>query len=241
MPRTGSTLLEQLIAAHPDVYAAGELHNFFASWIEQLKPSLRDITALDAVAAGGQLDFERLGRDYIQSTRPRTGHTARFIDKLPDNFLYVGAILKALPGARVIHMTRNPMDTCYAVFKQLFARNAHPYSYDQQEMASYYGLYRELMAHWHRCYPGAIFEVSYEALVQDTEKEMERVYDFLGLEWRSEYLEYRKKKQAVGTASTAQVRQPVYSSSLEKWRHYEQQLQPLKQSLVKNGILEADF
>jgi tetratricopeptide (TPR) repeat protein len=238
MPRTGSTLLEQMVAADPEVFAAGELHNFFASWVGQLKPSLPNMTTIDAIAAGGRLDFARLGREYIQSTRPRTGHTTRFIDKLPDNFLYVGAILKALPNARVIHMTRNPVDTCYAVYKQLFARMAHPYSYDQKELALYYCLYRDLMTHWKQCFPGAIFEVSYDSLIQDTENQMQRVFDFLGLEWRSEYLEYRKKKQAVGTASTAQVRQPVYRSSLEKWRHYEQQLQPLLQILVDRKIVK---
>ena len=236
MPRTGSTLLEQLIAADPDVFAAGELRNFLAAWVQQLKPSMQQVTPIDVMAAGNRLDFARLGRDYIASTRPRTGHTARFIDKLPNNFQYVGAILKALPNARVIHMRRNPMDTCYAVYKQLFARNAHPYSYDQRELARYFILYRDLMDHWQHCFPGAIYDVHYESLVQDTPEVMQGVFDFLGLRWRQDYLEYHKKRQAVGTASTAQVRQPVYRSSVQKWRHYETQLQPLRQALEAAGL-----
>jgi Flp pilus assembly protein TadD len=231
MPRTGSTLLEQLIAAHPDVFAAGELQNMLAAWVQQIGKDPATLTPVDVAAAGRRLDFARLGRDYIESTRPRSGKTPRFIDKLPTNFLYLGAILKALPNARVVHMTRNPMDTCYANYKQLFARNAHPWSYDQEELAAYFRRYRDLMDHWHECFPGAICDVSYEALVQDTETEMRRVFEFLGLQWVSEYLDYRKKEQAVGTASTAQVRQAVYQTSLQKWRHYERQLQPLRRAL----------
>lgn len=239
MPRTGSTLLEQLIAADADVFAAGELHSFFAAWLQQIKPSLSHFTPVEIIAGGARLDFGRLGRDYIDSTRPRTGRTARFIDKLPDNFLYIGAILKALPNARIIHMARNPMDTCYAVYKQLFARNAHAYSYDQNELGQRFLMYRELMEHWQQCYPGAIHTVHYESLVQNTSDVMQSVFDFLGLQWNENYLDYRKNRQAVGTASTAQVRQAVYRSSVEKWRHYEVQLRPLKQELQAAGLVEA--
>ncbi len=236
LPRTGTTLLEQILGAHSEVFAAGELRNFFAAWIAQARPRIERLTPLSAMAFGTQLDFARLGNDYVDSTRPRTGHLARFIDKMPNNFLYLGAIARALPKAKILHMTREPMDTCYANYKQLFGRSACPYSYTQEEMAGYYLLYRELMAHWEACFPGRICTVSYEQLVTDTATETRRVLEFLELDWQPQCLEYHRLKQAVGTASTAQVRQPVYTSSVQKWRRYEQQLQPMRTILSDAGI-----
>ncbi|KAA1194330.1 tetratricopeptide repeat protein [Pseudohalioglobus sediminis] len=236
MPRTGTTLLEQIVGAHTEVFAAGELQNFFAAWVAQARSQLERVTPLATMACGAQLDFARLGDDYVASTRPRTGHSMRFIDKMPNNFLYLGAIALALPQAKILHMTRHPMDTCYSNYKQLFGRNACPYSYTQEEMAGYYLLYRDLMAHWESCFPGRICRVSYEQLVSDTENEARRVMDFLELDWQEDCLQYHRLKQAVGTASTAQVRQPVYTSSVQKWRCYEQQLQPMRDVLVAAGV-----
>ncbi|MCY4212096.1 MAG: sulfotransferase [Gammaproteobacteria bacterium] len=236
MPRTGTTLLEQILGAHSEVFAAGELRNFFAAWLVQARPRIERLTPQAAMAFGAQLDFARLGGDYVASTRPRTGHRPRFIDKMPNNFLYLGAIALALPKAKILHMTRDPMDTCYANYKQLFGRSACPYSYTQEEMAGYYLLYRELMAHWEACLPGRIGTVSYERLVADTGTETRRALEFLGLEWQPQCLEYWRLKQAVGTASTAQVREPVYATSVGKWRCYEDQLAPMRETLTAAGI-----
>ncbi len=236
MPRTGTTLLEQILGAHSEVFAAGELRNFFAAWVAQSRPRIERLTPLSAMAFGAQLDFARLGDDYVASTRPRTGHSRRFIDKMPNNFLYLGAIARALPKAKILHMTREPMDTCYANYKQLFGRGACPYSYTQEEMAGYYLLYRGLMTHWETCFPGRLCTVSYERLVADTAAETRRVLEFLELDWQPRCLQYHRLKQAVGTASTAQVRQPVYASSVRKWRRYEQQLQAMHTILIDAGI-----
>jgi Tfp pilus assembly protein PilF len=234
MPRTGTTLLEQIIAAHSEVFAAGELQHFFAAWMSQARPQLPRISPEAAMAFGTSLDFRRLGEDYIASTRPRTGRTARFIDKMPNNFLYLGAIATALPRAKIIHMTRDPMDTCYANYKQLFGRSACPYSYTQVELAEYYRLYRNLMDHWEDCFPGRIYAISYEELVEDTETTAREVLARLELDWQPRCLEFHTLKQAVGTASTAQVRQPVYRSSVQKWRHYEAQLAPMRE-IIERG------
>ncbi len=236
MPRTGTTLLEQILGAHSEVFAAGELRNFFAAWVAQARPHIERLTPLSTMAFGSQLDFARLGDDYVASTRPRTGHTPRFIDKMPNNYLYIGAIALALPKAKILHMTREPMDTCYANYKQLFGRSACPYCYTQAEMASYYLLYDELMAHWEACFPGRICTISYEQLVTDTAGEARRALEFLELDWQPQCLEYHRLKQAVGTASTAQVRQPVYTSSVQKWRRYETQLQPMRAILREAGV-----
>ncbi len=236
MPRTGTTLLEQILGAHSEVFAAGELRNFFAAWVAQARPRVERLTPLSAMAFGAQLDFARLGDDYVASTRPRTGREKRFIDKMPNNFLYLGAIARALPKAKILHMTRQPMDTCYANYKQLFGRTACPHSYTQEEMAGYYLLYRELMAHWETCFPNRLCTVSYERLVADAGAETRRALAFLGLDWQPQCLEYRRFRQAVGTASTAQVREPVYATSVGKWRCYEEQLAPMREILTATGI-----
>ncbi len=236
MPRTGTTLLEQILGAHSEVFAAGELRNFFAAWVSQARSRIERLTPLSVTAFGTELDFAKLGDDYVASTRPRTGREKRFIDKMPNNFLYLGAIARALPKAKILHMTREPMDTCYANYKQLFGRSACPYSYTQEEMADYYLLYEELMAHWEACFPSRLCTVSYERLVADTAAETRRVLAFLGLDWQPQCLEYHRLKQAVGTASTAQVRQPVYTSSVQKWRRYETQLQPMRAILREAGV-----
>ena len=231
MPRTGTTLLERIISSHEQVFAAGELQNFLSMWVNQVREADVKVTPQNVMGFGRQLDYKALGESYINSTRPRTGKTLHFIDKMPNNFIYLGAILKALPNAKIIHMTRNPMDTCYANYKQLFGRNACPYSYSQSEMSAYYQLYKELMNHWQQCFPKSIYTLSYESLVTDTPAQAKALFEYLNLQWDERYLEVDKNSSAVGTASTAQVRQPIYTSSLEKWKNYQQQLQPMLEQL----------
>ena len=160
------------------------------------------------------------------------------IDKLPFNFLYCGLIHRALPNAKIIHMTRDPMDTCYAVYKTLFGQ-AYPFSYDLDELAAYFLAYRRLMDHWHEVMPGQILNVAYEDVVADTESAARRLTEYCGLQWERECLEFHTSRAATTTASAAQVRQPVYSSSVQKWRHYEQQLAPLQARLLDAGLIET--
>ena len=238
MPRTGTTLLERILGSHSDVHAAGELANF-AVQMSRLagkaagdrRPSRDELVEISA-----GIDFAELGRDYLESTRPETGMTARFIDKLPLNYLYVGLIHRALPNATIIHVQRDPMDTCYAVFKTLF-KDPYPFSYDLEELARYYVAYHELMEHWHAALPGVLHTVRYEDLVGDIDREARSAVEACGLEWQDACLEFHKSKEASTTASAAQIRQPVYSSSVGRWHDYEQQLQPVYDILRDAGIV----
>ena len=188
-------------------------------------------------AASLKMDFSRLGRNYIAAARQATDSTSpHFIDKLPLNFLYCGLIHRALPNAKIIHMVRNPLDTCYAVYKTLFGQ-AYPFSYDLDELANYYIAYRKLMTHWQKVIPGVIIDIAYEDVVADFEQQARRLIDNCGLDWEPECLEFHKSKAVSTTASAVQIRQPVYTSSIQKWRYYERQLAPLKARLVAAGLV----
>jgi hypothetical protein len=189
----------------------------------------------DMVRYSAQLDFAKLGEAYVKSTRPLTGHTALFIDKLPLNYLYIGLIKLSLPNAKIINLQRHPLDTCYAIYKQLFA-DAYPFSYQLEELGQYYVAYDRLMAHWREVLPGAIHMVQYEELVADVEAVSKRLVEYCELDWQPGCLKFYDNTQASTTASTVQVRQPVYQSSVAKWRRYEKQLAPLISVLEGAGI-----
>jgi hypothetical protein len=237
MPRTGTTLVERILSSHTDVFAAGELNNFAVQLMNLVRAHVSEnkLPRDELVRLSAGIDFKTLGAAYIESTRPFTGHTPRFIDKLPLNYLYTGLIHLALPNAKVINLRRNPMDTCYAVYKQLFL-DAYPFSYDLEELGKYYVAYHRLMEHWHAVLPGVIHTVDYETLVSDIEGESRRLLDFCDLDWQPQVLKYYESKEASTTASTTQVRQPVYKSSVGRWRDYERQLQPLIRILRDAGI-----
>ena len=237
LPRTGTTLVERILGSHSAVFAAGELNNFSSKMMKQARElsSGKDVSRLKLVRSTAGLDFARLGRDYIASTRPLTGSTPHFVDKLPYNFLYLGLIHLALPNARIINLTRHPMAACYAIYKQLF-REAYPFSYDLNDLGQYYVAYRRLMAHWADVIPGRVYTLAYEELVADTEVQAHKLLAHCGLEFEEECLRFHDSKQASTTASAAQVRQPIYASSLARWRRYEAQLQPLADILHAAGI-----
>lgn len=233
MPRTGSTLVERIIGSHSDVHAAGELNNF-AIELTRLagKPGL---TKEELVQRTTQVDFAALGQNYIESTRPATGLTPHFIDKMPLNFLYAGLIHLALPQARLVHLERHPLDTCYAIYKTLF-QDAYPYSYKLEELGHYYVAYYRLMQHWQRVIPGVIHTVRYEQVVQDTDTQSHALLAACGLPWQDQCLRFYDNPQSSTTASASQVRMPVYTSSLNRWRDYPDQLQPLIDILHAAGI-----
>ena len=237
MPRTGTTLVERILASHSQVFAAGELNNFAAQLMVMMRKQNADkrVSRDAMVASSAELDFRLLGDAYIESTRPFTGKTAHFIDKMPLNYLYIGLIHLALPNATIINLERDPMDTCYAVFKQLFV-DAYPFSYDLKELATYYVAYHQLMEHWNRVLPGVVHTVRYEALVDEPEAHTRQLLDACALEWDPQCLKFYENREASTTASTAQIRRPVYKSSIGKWRNYEQQLQPAVEILRQAGI-----
>ena len=229
MPRTGTTLVDRILSSHPDVFAAGELTNFALMSKRAVGTESAYIADPDTLLATKSLNFAALGRDYLDSTRPRTGHTRHFIDKMPLNFFYAGLIHRALPRARIICLRRNPLDTCLSNYRQLFATSFsyYNYAYDLLDTGRYYQQFDALMAHWRETIPEAFLEVRYESVIEDTEREARRLLDFCGLPYRPEVLAFHENAAPVATASSVQVRQPIYRTSIERWRKYEAQIEPL--------------
>lgn len=227
MPRSGTTLTEQIIASHPDVHGAGEL------------PDLMAIAKRDAGGAVFQNNLRSFdpawltawGAEYVAGLQRRAPIMGRITDKMPENFLAVGLIHVMLPNAKIIHVNRNPVDTCVSCFFQLF-REKQEFTYDLAELGRYYSGYACLMEHWRKVLPeGAFLDVQYEDIVSDQEEQSRRIIEYCGLEWNDVCLDFHRNKRAVRTASMAQVRQPMYKSSVERWRHYEKYLKPLLDAL----------
>jgi tetratricopeptide (TPR) repeat protein len=223
LPRTGTTLVDRILGSHPGVFSAGELPNF-ATLIKKAArtPSnlVLDPATLNVVK---DLDIHHLGRIYIDSTRPRTGSTPRFTDKMPLNFFYAGLIARALPNARIICLRREAMDTCLSNFRQLFATgfSYYNYAYDLEDTGRYYLLFDELVTHWREQLPPDRFtEVHYEQLVADQEAQSRRLVEFCGLDWDPACLEFHRNEAPVATASSVQVRSPIYTTSIGRWKRY---------------------
>jgi Tfp pilus assembly protein PilF len=242
LPRSGTTLVERILGSHSGVFAAGELNHFAAALVSAAmsRSGGRPLPRPQLVAATRELDFGALGADYLERTRPGTSQRAHFTDKMPLNYLYCGLIRRALPNARIVHVTRHPMASCYAMFKTLF-KDGYPFSYDLDDVARYYVGYRRLMDHWRRSMPGVIYDISYERLVRDQESESRRLLAACGLEWEDGCLEFHRNPTVTTTASASQVRRPIYDSSLKQWRHYEGQLEGLRNQLQAAGIGAAEL
>lgn len=232
MPRSGTTLLEQVFHSHRDVFGAGEL-----GFMPQLvRGKFKDMRAFEDKLKAGKVTaetFREIGAAYIEKVREINTDSQYITDKMPHNFLQVGFIKLALPNAKVIHSYRNPIDNAFAIFKQIFGNDGHPYAYDLVELGQYHNKYRELMAHWNTIFPDQILENRYEDMVADLEKQTRKVLDFCGLDWDPNCLNFHESDRAIRTASVTQVRQPIYTGSVEKWRKYEAQLQPLIRVLEK--------
>ncbi len=239
MPRTGTTLLERMLGRHSEVASAGELLDFGQLLAAATRKAQADNPGSSMAEASLKIDFAALGRDYMASAREAAGGSAVFIDKMPVNYIYCGMIRKALPNARILHLVRDPMDSCYAVFKTLF-NQAYYFSYEFEELAGYYTTYHRTMQHWHQVMPGGILDVRYEDLVTDTEAQARRVLAWCGLDWEDAVLHPADNEAPTTTASAAQVREPVHTRSLQKWRKHEAGLAPLRERLVAAGIVEAE-
>ena len=235
MPRSGSTLLEQMLAAHPLVHGAGELpllgQIMQSLWARNVNPAgqayPRGLASIDEAVLRDAGQYYAHSVEALLDKKPG----ARYVtDKMPHNFLYVGMIKLLLPNARIIHCRREPMDTCFSCYKHLFS-GAHPYAYDLRELGSYYKLYEGLMAHWHEVLPGEILDVDYEAVVEDQEGQLARLLGFCGLPWDDACLAYHETGPVALTASSVQVRRPIYKDSLAYWRRYEAHLTPLREAL----------
>jgi tetratricopeptide (TPR) repeat protein len=240
LPRSGTTLVERILGSHSQVFAAGELNHFAAALVSAATSATggKPLPRPELIAATRDLDFGALGADYLERTRPGTSQRPHFTDKMPLNYLYCGLIRRALPNARIVHVTRHPMASCYAMFKTLF-KDGYPFSYDLEDVARYYVGYRRLMDHWRTSMPGVIYDISYERLVRDQENESRQLLAACGLEWEDGCLEFHRNPTVTTTASASQVRRPIYESSLKQWRHYESQLAGLRNQLQAAGIEAA--
>lgn len=240
MPRTGTTLVDRILSSHPAVQSAGELHDFPSAWKRALGgPGFEMFNPAHIRAANSAaIDWATLGGTYAASTRAFTGSRPRFTDKLPHNFLYLGYIACALPRASLVCVRRNPLDTCLSNFRQLFAPESpyFDYSYDLLDIGHYYIQFDRLMAHWKASFPGRIHEVHYEALVRDQDTSSRALVAHCGLDWDDACLAFEKNAAPVTTASAAQVRAPIYTSALDRWKRYGHRLAPLRTMLESAGI-----
>ena len=239
-PRSGTTLVERIITSHSQVHSAGELKQF-GNCIRRLS-DYREPKRYSAKLAGlaAEIDSEKLGKAYMSTTAKMRGSLPRFVDKLPPNYLYLPLILKALPKAKIIHLTRHPMDACFASFKQLFA-DAYQHSYEQAEMARHHARYYHLMALWRERFAGRFFDIAYEDTARDLEPNARALIEFLELPWQDACLEFHKQDAAVTTASAVQVREPAHTRSIGRWRRYEKQLEVMRDSLQQQGVPTDDI
>ncbi len=231
MHRSGTTLLEQLLDGHSDIHGVGELYDFTSQmrWATDYHcRGVIDETLVRKAAAG--VDLAEAGRGYLQKMEWRLGKERFFTDKLPSNFLNIGFICQALPQAKILHMVRDPVETCFSNLRELFS-DANPYSYDQQELAFYYRQYERLMAHWHAACPGRILDVDYGRLTRDTEAVLREAADFCGFGFEPGMLALQERTRGVATASAVQVRDRVVALERPKWAPYEGYLQPLIRGL----------
>jgi tetratricopeptide (TPR) repeat protein len=233
LPRSGSTLIEQILASHSQVEGTQELADI-QRIVMELRGRAQDIQNPRYPAALAELtleDFRRFGERFMNDTRVyRLSGRPFFIDKMPNNFRYIGLIKLMLPNARIIDARREPMACCFGNLKQLFS-SGQEFSYSIDDIARYYRTYLELMRHWHAALPGYVLKVHHEDVVDDLEGSVRRVLDFCGLPFEPACLEFHKTARSVRTASSEQVRQPIFRESLEQWKNYEPWLGPLKEAL----------
>ncbi|HNP66160.1 MAG TPA: sulfotransferase [Woeseiaceae bacterium] len=234
-PRTGTTLIERIITSHSAVHSAGELQQFGFAIRRLSKFQEPKRFSAELLHHALQVDPMRLGEMYMTSGKKLHGDTPRFVDKLPTNFVYIPLILKALPHARIVHLVRNPMDACFASFKQLFA-DAYLHSYQQDEMARHHLRYLRLMDTWRERFPGRIIDVSYEDTARDLEPNARALIAQLGLPWEDACLRFHEQKTAVSTASAAQVREPAHTRSIGRWKRYAGQLGDMRAEFDANSV-----
>jgi tetratricopeptide (TPR) repeat protein len=229
LPRTGTTLVERIIASHSVMQSVGETSAFAAEMRRAM-----------AASPNGR-DIENIGRRYMDSAAAlRVPTDARFVDKTLENYLYCGLIHAALPAARIILVQRHPMDASWAIYKAHF-RDKFSFSYDQVELAEYYLAYRRLSAHWRSVLPpDVLMEINYEDIVRDQSAASRAVIDFIGLPWEDGVMRFHESPAPSATASAVQVRRPVYASSVGKWRHHVERLGPLRERLLRE-IPEAEL
>jgi len=237
MPRSGSTLIEQILSSHPMVHGAGELTTLHETIVDMRWPFEG---YLQRGPEGGLQPspppkpanryFRELGAAYVKALRGYSARAQRITDKMPDNYFDLGMIHLCLPNAVILHSVRDPVDTCLGCYRQIFA-TGHETTYDLALMGKTYVLYRRLMEHWQRVLPGRVIDVVYEKLVADPETEIRRIVAACGLPWNDACVRFYENERPVTTASSSQVRQPIFKGAVQRWRRYEKHLGPLLDAL----------
>lgn len=230
MPRSGTTLAEQICASHPAVFGAGEIAKLSAVLGLSGYAQLPNGKIQKSPQALTNAEAKKLAKEYIDFIRPLSPDAGRIINKLPHNFQYIGMIALLWPNARIIHCTRDPIDNCISCFLNSFNEN-HAYNTDFTTLGLYYREYHRLMQHWNALLPGKIYECNYETMIGDQEGETRRLIDFLGLPWDDACLRFYENERTVTTPSRWQVRQPIYKSSVKRWKKYGDKIQPLINAL----------
>lgn len=233
MFRSGSTLIEQALAAHPRVTAGGELDYLLRLAASSLAPFPQSMATIDPHRDAAFADEYRA---HLASLFPEGSAGSFITDKRPDNFLLIGLIKRLFPAAKIIHTTRHPIDNGLSIFMQHLDHRVAGYSSDLGDIGHYYGEYRRLMAHWKALYPESIFDFDYDAFVREPTPALQRLYGFLGLDWDDRYLEFHKLRNTVKTGSYWQVRRPLYGSASGRWRNYDAHLGALRQALRDAGV-----
>lgn len=232
MPRSGTSLVEQILASHSKVYGAGEL-GVLAKQINSVFPMTGKQYYAGSLEKATAADFEKIGSGYMAEIAAlEYPSAAHFTDKMPMNFMNIGIIALALPNARIIYCRRDPIDTCLSIYKNYLGTGGHNYACDLESLGKYYLSFHALMEHWTEILPGRIIEIQYEDLVANQETQTRDLLKSCGLSFEEACLEPHKTKRAVSTLSTAQVREPVHGKSVGAWRHYEKQLIPLTNALA---------
>ncbi|MFI4868376.1 MAG: sulfotransferase [Steroidobacterales bacterium] len=232
LPRSGSTLLEQILASHSQVEGTQELPNIhqIVGKLRGRDPDLNNPRYPRILAEMQPEEFAQLGQQYLDATRIYRTDKPNFIDKMPNNFRHLGLIHLMLPNARIIDARREPIACCFSNLKQLFAKGQE-FTYSIEDIARYYRTYLELMRHWDRVLPGWVLRIHHEDVVGDLEGSVRRLLDFCGLDFEPQCVEFHKTVRSVRTASSEQVRQPIFRDGLDQWRHFEPWLEPLKHAL----------
>jgi len=233
MPRSGTTLVEQIIASHPQVYGAGEL-NILKTAVGKQFPMSMPGGFPAGIADMPDKAFAEAGQAYLDMLHSRYPGYRHVTDKMPGNFLLVGFLHMMLPKAKIVHCARDAAATCLSIFKVHFRGDSHRYGYDLGELADFHNLYTDIMAHWHKVLPGVVHDVRYEDFVADQEGQTRALMAYLGLPWDDKVLSFHETDRPVRTASAAQVRQPMYQGSVDLWKRYGDRLKPLLDKL-QNG------
>ena len=237
LPRTGTTLVDRILGSHSQVHSAGELSALSEAIAGAVNRGAAGVPSnwLEYTAALGHTDAAFIAREYLTRSHGRRGDLPRFTDKQPVNFFYCALILRAFPAARIVHLRRYPLAACYAIYKTRFG-GTYPFAYDLDELGDFYVGYHQLMAHWHRILPGRVYDVAYEDIVTALEPTTRRLLDHLELPFEPACLDFHLNPASTATASAVQVRQPLYASSLDQWRHHADALAPLRARLQSAGI-----